>query len=153
MLVFGSGRRGFEVRREEPSKSHHIVWSWQWQKLCTESKLTLFPGSQASKSQMRCRDFIWEPADWEDGRLVPQITVLSGPECQVLLWIRDGSGEWGIKVKKTIYFLQMLLEWQTSGRGMLVSLPYSHFMGRVKLNISCQINKQSCHLYLWLRPP
>ena len=36
---------------------------------------------------------------------------------------------------------------------VLVSLPYSHFMGGVKWNISCHINKQGCHSYLQLWSP
>ena len=36
---------------------------------------------------------------------------------------------------------------------MLVSLPYSHFTGGMKWNISCHTNKQICHNFLQSQPP
>ena len=98
------------------------------------------------------RDFIQELADWEDGRLSPQINHLLGTWMLDLLWIRDG-GRWGNKEKRSFNSCKYLLEWQASDRGCVSLTFYSHFMGGVKCNISCRINKQRCHIYLWFWPP
>ena len=51
-------------------------------------------------------------------------------------------------------FLQLSPRIASHRKGdVLVSLPYSHFMGGVKWNISCHINKQRCHISLWFWPP
>ena len=78
---------------------------------------------------MRCLGkegtLIWGPADREDGRLAPQITILPRPGCQVLLWIRDG-GKVRKQIKKTIQFLQIAPRMASLRQGnMLLSLSYS----------------------------
>ena len=93
-----------------------------------------------------------KPAEWEDGRLMSQKDHLLGAwipgSFMVQRWeeVRKQS-------KKTIYFLQMSPRMASLRQGaVLVSLPCSHFTGGMKWSISCHINKQICHSYLWFRP-
>ena len=57
------------------------------------------------------KDFIWEPADWEDGRLAPQNNHL------VRAWMSDSfmdqrwGRRWGNKVKRPCNSCKYLLEW------------------------------------------
>ena len=75
-------------------------------------------------------------------------TILLGPGCQVLLWIRDG-GRWGNKVKRPFNPLGDILQIKSPRMAslrqedVLLSLPYSHFMGSVKRSISYHINKDA----------
>ena len=59
----------------------------------TESKLALLATQQASdpRDERLRQGRLREPADQEVGRL--DLKILSGPGCQVLLWIGDGGGE------------------------------------------------------------
>ena len=84
-------------------------------------------------------------------------TILLGPGCQVLLWIRDG-GRWGNKVKRPFTPLGDILQIKSRMASLrqedvLLSLPYSHFTGDVKCSIFYHINKQRCHIYLRFRLP
>ena len=56
--------------------------------------------------------------------------------------------------KKTIFFLQVSPSMASLRQeDVLVSLPYRHFTGGAKWNISCHINKQICHNFLQFQPP
>ena len=59
----------------------------------TESKLALLTTQQANdpRDERLRQGRLREPADQEVGRL--DLKILSGPGCQVLLWIGDGGGE------------------------------------------------------------
>ena len=81
------------------------------------------------------RDYIQELADWEDSRLASQNNQFLGTWMLDLLWIRDG-GRWG-----------NLLEWQSSGRIYVSFTSYSHFIGGIKCNIYCHINKDVTFIY------
>ena len=78
----------------------------------TESKLTLLAARLVNEPETRC----WDQEKALFGSQLTmkmeceslKITILSGPGCQVLSWVRDGVGRKGKKQsKKTIQSLQM----------------------------------------------
>ena len=100
------------------------LWKYYWVQARSAHRMT---GEWIQ--QMRCLGkegtLIWGPADREDGRLAPQMTILPRPGCQVLLWIRDG-GEVRKQSKKTIQFLQISPRMASLRQGnMLLSLSCS----------------------------
>ena len=86
------------------------VWTvqWVWEKRFWSKEQTL----------------IWEPPDWEDGRLAPQnnhlVLWLPGSFMDQRWWgggVR-GVGRWRSKVKRLFSLCKCALRWQASGRGI-----------------------------------
>ena len=66
---------------------------------------------------------------------------------QSMGWLRSGE-DWEME-----QFPQLSPRMASHRKGdVLVSLPYSHFIGGVKWNIFSHINKQRCHISLWFWP-